>query len=76
VRISGGEETVPLYEYRCSGCGSRFEVLRRMGQGTAGLSCPQCGGEEVEKEFSTFAGASGGSGDSGAGACSPSGRFT
>jgi len=67
---------VPLYEYRCSGCESRFEVLRRMGQGKEGLSCPQCGREEVEKEFSTFAGASAGSGGSNAQACSPSGRFT
>jgi putative FmdB family regulatory protein len=67
---------VPLYEYRCTACGSRFEVLRRMGQGTEGLSCPGCGQESVEKEFSTFSGASAGSGSGGSGACSPSGRFT
>jgi putative FmdB family regulatory protein len=67
---------VPLYEYRCSNCGSRFEVLRRMGQGKEGLSCPQCGREDVEKQFSTFAGASAASAGSSAGACSPSGRFT
>ena len=68
---------MPLYEYRCSGCGSRFEVLRRMGQGSEGLSCPRCGQEEVEKEFSTFAGASAASGGPSSGAgCSPSSRFT
>lgn len=66
---------MPLYEYRCSSCGSRFEVLRRMGQGSEGLSCPRCGQAEVEKEYSTFAGASTDSGSAG-GACSPSGRFT
>jgi len=68
---------VPLYEYRCSSCGSRFEVLRRMGQGSEGLVCPHCGHERVEKEFSTFAGATAGaSGGSSGGGCSPSGRFT
>lgn len=68
---------MPLYEYRCSSCGSRFEVLRRMGQGSEGLCCPRCGQEKVEKEFSTFAGASAGSGGTPAGSgCSPSSRFT
>ncbi len=67
---------MPLYEYRCS-CGNRFEVLRRMGQDAEGVDCPRCGGSEVEKEFSTFAGSvsSGGMGG-GASSCSPSGRFT
>jgi hypothetical protein len=50
-------------------------VLRRVGQGAEGLACPACGRPEVEKEFSTFAGAVAGSGGGG-GSCSPSGRFT
>jgi putative FmdB family regulatory protein len=70
---------LPLYEYRCAGCGHRFEVLQRVGQGAAGLDCPQCGKDSVEKEFSTFAGAVpgsvGGAAASGGG-CSPRGRFT
>lgn len=67
---------MPLYEYRCASCASRFEVLRRMGQGSEGVACPECGHERVEKQYSTFAGAAGGSGTSSAAACSPSGRFT
>jgi len=64
---------VPLYEYRCSGCERRFEVLQRVGDGPEGLECPACGRSELEKEASTFAGAaSGGSG----GGCAPGGRFT
>jgi putative FmdB family regulatory protein len=64
---------VPLYEYRCATCGSRFEVLQRVGQDATGIACPDCGRPEVEKEYSTFAGSvSGGSG----GGCGPSGRFT
>jgi len=67
---------VPLYEYRCVTCGSRFERLQRVGQGSEGLACPQCGRAEVEKEFSTFAGSVAGGGGGGGGSCSPSGRFT
>ena len=69
---------MPLYEYRCATCGHRFEVLRRVGQGSEGLACPECGRAEVEKEFSTFAGSitGGAGGGSEGGSCSPSGRFT
>jgi putative FmdB family regulatory protein len=67
---------VPLYEYRCATCGSRFEVLRRVGQGAEGLACPECGTTDVEKEFSTFAGSVSGGGSLGGGGCSPSSRFT
>jgi putative FmdB family regulatory protein len=66
---------VPLYEYRCSTCGSRFEVLQRVGAGSEGVSCPECGKTQVEKEYSTFAGTVAGGG-SGGGSCSPSTRFT
>jgi putative FmdB family regulatory protein len=65
---------VPLYEYRCTGCGSRFEVLQRVGQGPEGVECPECGKTEVEKEHSTFASSVAGGGS--VGACAPSGRFT
>lgn len=68
---------MPLYEYRCAACGSRFELLRRVGQGCEGVACPDCGQADVEKEFSTFAGSiSGGAGATAGSSCSPSGRFT
>ena len=68
---------MPLYEYHCTACGSRFELLRRIGQGSEGLDCPSCGKTEVEKEHSTFAGAvSSGAGVGGGGGCAPSGGFT
>jgi len=65
---------VPLYEYRCLTCGRRFEALRSVGAGTAGLECPDCGRGDLEKEYSTFAGPS--SGASGSSGCAPGGRFT
>ncbi len=68
---------MPLYEYRCASCGSRFEVLQRVGQGGTGVLCPKCGRSEVEKQFSTFAGSASGGGEPAASGCSSrSGRFT
>ena len=46
---------MPLYEYRCQGCGERFEVLQRLGEGAAGLRCPRCGAEGATRQLSTFA---------------------
>jgi putative FmdB family regulatory protein len=43
---------MPLYEFDCSSCGHRFEVLVR---GTAAPSCPACGSETLERILSSFA---------------------
>ena len=68
---------MPLYEYRCAGCGHRFEVLQRVGQGSSGVLCPECGRDGVEKEYSTFAGSvQGGTAAAASAGCSPRGRFT
>ena len=49
---------MPIYEYRCEECDHRFEILQRLGDGAAGLACPDCGTtERLEKMFSTFASA-------------------
>ncbi len=48
---------MPLFEYRCSSCGHRFEFLARAG---VTPKCPECAGESLEKQLSVFAvGASG-----------------
>lgn len=49
---------MPIYEYQCRDCGHRFEVLQRMGESSEGVSCPECGRSQVDKQFSTFASAS------------------
>lgn len=46
---------MPLYEYKCTSCGSRFEVLQRIGSGSDGVRCPKCNADNVVKQFSTFA---------------------
>jgi len=34
---------MPLYEYRCTGCGERIEVLQRLGEAWL-TECPSCHG--------------------------------
>ena len=51
---------MPIYEYQCRNCGKRFEVLQRMGESSEGLTCPECGDPQVDKQFSTFASGTGG----------------
>jgi putative FmdB family regulatory protein len=59
---------MPMYEYRCQKCSTRFEMLRRMADADCDLECPECRSEEVERLLSAFS----------AGGCgsSSSGRFT
>jgi putative FmdB family regulatory protein len=43
---------MPLYDYRCRGCGKDFEALVRPGHPAR---CPECGGEDLERQLSIFA---------------------
>jgi putative FmdB family regulatory protein len=43
---------VPIYEFECSRCGSRFEELLSRSRGVA---CPQCGSRRTARRFSPFA---------------------
>jgi putative FmdB family regulatory protein len=44
---------MPIYEYACSACGSRFEKLvRRFAEE---VSCSACTSSAVEKQLSVFA---------------------
>lgn len=49
---------MPLFEYRCLGCESQFELLIR---GGAEPRCPSCGGTSLERLLSMFAVSSEGS---------------
>jgi putative FmdB family regulatory protein len=46
---------MPLYEYKCKTCESRFEVLQRVNADNKDLICPDCGAAEPTKVFSRFA---------------------
>jgi len=43
---------MPLFEYRCLGCGREFEVLVASGETPR---CPSCGSAELKKLLSAFA---------------------
>ena len=64
---------MPLYEYRCAGCGRLFERLVR--SWNEAVACPSCASEQVEKQVSTFAftgtdgGRRGGTSMGGGGSC-------
>jgi len=45
---------MPIYEYKCQDCGTKFEKLVRRSEG-AELACPSCGQNHLEQELSTFA---------------------
>jgi putative FmdB family regulatory protein len=42
---------MPIYEYSCEDCGTRFEKLVR---GTTEVLCPSCGESHLRQELSTF----------------------
>lgn len=46
---------MPLYEFACSDCGSKFEVLTSYESSQAGMLCANCQGTNVRKLVSAFA---------------------
>ena len=46
---------MPIYEYRCQDCGSKFEKLVRRESDVPELECPKCGQKHLAQELSTFA---------------------
>lgn len=46
---------MPMYEYGCAECATRFDLLRRMDQDDTGILCPQCGSEHVHRKLSVCA---------------------
>lgn len=61
---------MPIFEYLCADCGTKFEKLVRRSEEVA---CPSCGKDHLEQQLSTFAAhANGGSAQPSMGGC-PSG---
>jgi putative FmdB family regulatory protein len=55
---------MPIYEYRCSACGEKFEKLVRSSSGQQDIHCPSCDADRVERLVSTFGFSTGSSGSS------------
>ncbi len=45
---------MPLYEYRCGGCGKKVTLLVRGFERSADSCCPNCSSQELKRLFSTF----------------------
>jgi len=64
---------MPIYEYRCEDCGTKFEKLVRRQADVPAVECPSCGQKHLRQELSTFAAQTGGNARSEMPVC-PSGR--
>jgi len=45
---------MPIYEYVCASCKSKFELLRSISQASEGAECPECH-SQAERVLSGFA---------------------
>jgi putative FmdB family regulatory protein len=48
---------MPMYEYHCKQCGTKFEILRGITATDKDIKCPKCGAAKPEKLFSITCGA-------------------
>lgn len=44
---------MPIYEYQCSICGSRFEIIRSISQADFPAECLQCHGSQTSRVLTT-----------------------
>ncbi len=51
---------MPIYEYECSNCKTRFEVMRPMSQADAPAPCEHCHSKRTKRAVSLFSASSGG----------------
>ncbi|MBV8552446.1 MAG: zinc ribbon domain-containing protein [Acidobacteriaceae bacterium] len=50
---------MPIFEYACDDCGTKFEKLVRRSAEAETLRCPTCGQDHLTTQYSTFAAHSG-----------------
>ena len=48
---------MPVYEFNCSKCGERFEVMGSYAEREKEHACPKCGSTEVKQAISLFSAA-------------------
>jgi putative FmdB family regulatory protein len=57
---------MPIFEYLCDDCGTKFEKLVRRSGGVAEqVLCPSCGRDHLQEQYSTFAAHASGTAKSG-----------
>ena len=45
---------MPIFEYKCKQCNSKFEVLHKSSLNQEQVNCPSCNSKENQKLLSTF----------------------
>ena len=63
---------MPIYEYRCSECGEKFEKLVRFSASTSEVECPKCGSQKADKLISAFSARTSSIAMASSSACAPS----
>ncbi|MBG0785125.1 MAG: zinc ribbon domain-containing protein [Anaerolineaceae bacterium] len=61
---------MPIYEYQCQDCQSRFEQIRPIKDADSELECPCCQSHNVKRQVSLFNASSGGRPITSGGGCS------
>jgi putative FmdB family regulatory protein len=51
---------MPIYEYVCSDCQTKFEVMRPMSQLSKPVACEHCHSKKTRRAMSLFSASSGG----------------
>ncbi len=45
---------MPLYEYKCKSCETRYQIFHKSISKEVNVECPECGSKDYNKLFSTF----------------------
>lgn len=46
---------MPIYEYECTECGEKFELLRKLTDKDSEIKCPKCNKTAAKRVLSLFA---------------------
>ncbi|MBE7446522.1 MAG: zinc ribbon domain-containing protein [Planctomycetia bacterium] len=60
---------MPIYDFLCNQCNTKFDEYFRSASERKKLFCPSCQSDNLQKIFSVFGMSVGGSGGSGSGGC-------
>jgi putative FmdB family regulatory protein len=45
---------MPVFEYKCTTCNTKFEVLHKSSSKQDEVTCPECDSKKIDKLFSSF----------------------